>query len=417
MSAEIKPAHWFVIPRSPMVKTLDVRRLEGATVLVVCAVAAVWVAVTDSIPASSDLLRAMLMAGLFSLIRLLFMKNIPSPTGSGAIVMGIGIFINGAIIHFSSLNNEIARPLSLVLFVLFLFIAGSYVMDAVKGRFFKIHFANPLGSFAVGTWIAGTSVCGIALCQRLPDWKPLVQILAIGNIGLWLFFVTRAVRNFFQFFVTESWQKVHGVLLLSTVSTQSLVIVWKTSFAVSSCYRLLAPWMIMLGVLFYIVSFFLIVKRYALEGSDIDLDKCWFNTNCIIHGAMSITGLASAVSGVVSADIILLIWLWVIFWFVIVEIIEIARAVKRTRLYGFRDALLCYDPSQWSRNFTFGMLYAFTLNFDLTKIVAADSFLQSLHSAVLSYFAWVVLLILLIEVVVFFRDRLTPVVTFTEEKM
>ncbi len=125
-----------------MIKILDVRRLEGATILVVCAVAAGWIAVTDSIPNSSALLRTMLIAGLFLLIRLLFMKNIPSPTGSGAIVMGIGIFINGAIIHFSALNNEIARPVTLILFVLFFFIASSYIMDAVKRRLFKMHFAK-----------------------------------------------------------------------------------------------------------------------------------------------------------------------------------------------------------------------------------------------------------------------------------
>jgi hypothetical protein len=202
---------------------------------------------------------------------------------------------------------------------------------------------------------------------------------------------------------------VHGVLLLSTVSTQSLVIVWKAAFGTSFFYRLAAPWMILLGVLFYLVSFYLILRRYAHEGKAIDLDKGWFNTNCIIHGAMSITGLASAVCGVVSANLILLIWLWVICWFVVVEAVEIARAVKRIRLYGFVDGLLIYDPTQWSRNFTFGMLYAFTLNFDLAKSVAADSFLQSLHDGLLHYYAWVVLVLLLSEILVFFRDRLTPV--------
>ena len=61
-----------------------------------------------------------------------------------------------------------------------------------------MHFANPIGSFAVGTWIAGASVCGIAFCQRLPDWKPLVQILIIGNISLWFYFVYQAVTLFYS---------------------------------------------------------------------------------------------------------------------------------------------------------------------------------------------------------------------------
>ena len=397
-------------------KTLDVRHPEGITVLVVCAAAVVWVAVTSSIPTSFELLRAMLLAGLFLLIRFFCMKNIPSPTGSGAIVMGIGIFINGAIVHFPLLNKEFARPLTLILFLLFLFIAYSYIVDVVKGRAFKMHFANPIGSFAIGTWIAGASVCGIALCQRLPDWKLLVQILIIGNISLWFYFIYRSFRNFFVLFSGQSWRNVHGVLFLSTVSTQSLVIVWKAAFGTSFFYRLVAPWMIVLGVFFYLISFYLIMRRYSHEGKGIDLDKGWFNTNCIIHGAMSITGLASAVCGVVSANLILLIWLWVIFWFVVVEVVEIARAVKRTRLYGFVDGLLVYDPTQWSRNFTFGMLYAFTLNFDLANSVAANSFLQVFHDGILDYFARAVLLLLLVEIVVFFSDRMTPVVPAVESK-
>ncbi len=389
--------------------TMNIRRLEGVTIFTVCVGAVVWVALTGVISTSFELLRTSLLAGLFLLIRFLFMKNIPSPTGSGAIVMGIGIFINGAILQFSFLNKELAPSLTLILFLLLVFIAGSYGMDVVRGKLFQAHFANPIGSFAVGTWIAGTSVCGIALCQRLPDWKPFVQLLEIGNIGLWLCFVYHAVQNFRRFFTTESWQKVHGVLLLSTVSTQSLVIVWKAAFGTSVFYRLAAPWMILLGLLFYIVSFSLIVRRYACEGRGIDLDKSWFNTNCIIHGAMSISGLASAVCGVVPANLILLVWLWVISWFVIVEIIEIIRAVKRIRLYGFADALLVYDPTQWSRNFTFGMMYAFTLNFDISQSAAANSFLRPVHGAMIHYFAWVVLVLLLFEIFVFFRDRLTPV--------
>jgi hypothetical protein len=209
---------------------------------------------------------------------------------------------------------------------------------------------------------------------------------------------------------------VHGVLFLSTVSTQSLVIVWKAVFGTSFFYRLVAPWMILLGIIFYFVSFYLIVRRYAQESTDIDLDKGWFNTNCITHGAMSITGLASAACGVVPPNLTLLIWVWAISWFVIVEVVEIVRAVKRTRLYGFVGGLLIYDPTQWSRNFTFGMLYAFTLNFDLAKSVAADSFLLPLHGAVLRYFAWVVLLLLLIEIFVFFLDRLSPSVSATGAK-
>jgi hypothetical protein len=72
--------------------------------------------------------------------------------------------------------------------------------DMVKGKIFKMHYAIPLGSFAVGTWIAGTSVCTIALSQRLPERKLMAQVLVISNISLWFYFVHRAAENFCRFF-------------------------------------------------------------------------------------------------------------------------------------------------------------------------------------------------------------------------
>ncbi|MDR3631307.1 MAG: hypothetical protein P4L42_13335 [Desulfocapsaceae bacterium] len=378
-----------------------------AILLALCMAAVLWVSLTGSLSSPLEVPRLMLLAGLFLTIRVFFMKNISSPTGSGAIVMALGIFINGALIHFPVLNADLGRSLAVILFILFLFIAGSYIRDAVQKKAYTAHFADPVGSFAIGTWIAGTSVCGIVVCGRLPAWIPLVQVLFIGSIGLWFCFICRAGKSFLHFFESEAWRKVHGILFLSTVSTQSLILFWKAAFGAGAGYRLTAPWAILLGLIFYCMSFYLVARRYICEGRDLDLDRNWFNTNCITHGAMSITGLASAVSGVVPPVLTLLIWLWAISCFVVVEIIEIVRAVKRTRIYGMADGLLVYNPSQWSRNFTFGMLYAFTLNFDITQSAAVGRLLLPLHQMVLHSFAWLVLALLIFEIFVFFRDRLS----------
>jgi len=114
---------------------------------------------------------------------------------------------------------------------------------------------------------------------------------------------------------------------------------------------------------------------------------------------------------VIPPDLTLSIWLWAISWFVIIEIIEILRAVIRTRIHGLADGLFVYNPTQWSRNFTFGMLYAFTLNFDIAQSAAADTFLLPLHQVILQYFSWVVLVLLLLEIFVFLRDRLSLAVS------
>ncbi|MFV0437917.1 MAG: hypothetical protein ACK5PS_11090 [Desulfopila sp.] len=392
---------------------MRIKQAESAVLFVACVAAICWACLTDWLAAPLALPRLAVLFLLLGLVRIFFLRKIPAPTSSGAIVMAIGIFVNGAIAHFPVLNEKFGPSLALILFILLIFIASSYLADLLQKRLFSNHLASHLGRFAVGTWIAGISVCGIALCQRLPGWRPVVQLMVLGNLALWLLFIVWAIDSLRHFFLSDQWQQVHGVLLLSTVSSQSLVIAWKAAFGTSAAYRLVAPAMLGFGTLLYILSLALICRRYLHQGRSIDLDRDWYNTNCIIHGAMSITGLASAVSGVIPDNITLLVWLWVILWFLLVESVELARALLRLRRYGFSEGLCRYDPSQWSRNFTFGMLYAFTGTFDITGSIGAGTVLVPLHQLILRYFAWVVLAMLLLEILLFLRARLSPAITGT----
>jgi len=377
------------------------RVLRFLLFLVLSAAAAATILAGD--PQKVHLLRLAVLLILFGLIRYFFLKRIPSPTPSGAIVMAIGIFINGAIRTFPLLADH-ASGFAVALAVVLLFVAWSYLKDAWRGELVKKHFTNPVGTFGAGTWVAGISVCSIAVVQRVPEWTPVVQAVVVANAILWLFFIIRAANGFLKILAPEMAGKPHGVLLLSTVSTQSLVIVAKVAFGSPAWYPFFARLFITLGALFYFACLALIFRRYATEGKGFDLDKSWFNTNCIIHGAMSITGLASAVSGVVPPNLVLAIWLWVLFWIVVVEMVEVARALVRVSRLGFSVGLGAYDPTQWSRNFTFGMFYAFTLNFNITAS-SAGPLLSALRTFLLDYFGWVVLLVLVAEIAVFLADR------------
>jgi len=55
---------------------------------------------------------------------------------------------------------------------------------------------------------------------------------------------------------------------------------------------------------------------------------------------------------------------------VLVEAAELLRLVRRVGQHGLRQGIFTYHVSQWSRNFTFGMFYAFTL-------AMADAYAQS----------------------------------------
>jgi hypothetical protein len=121
-----------------------------------------------------------------------------------------------------------------------------------------------------------------------------------------------------------------------------------------------------LGAACYLAGVFLIVWRYAADrGWRFATD--WDNSNCILHGALSTTGLTATTSGVLGLTAATLLWTYTGAVDVVVEAIELARAVARLRVSGWRDGLLVYDVSQWARNFTVGMFYAFTLAFAMSR--------------------------------------------------
>jgi len=316
------------------------------------------------------------------------------PTASGAIVMSLGIFLNGAVAAFPLLNRS-ANLLSGGLFLVWLWIAVLLAKPALARRFGAAHVQHPLQSFAIGTWVAGTSVCAVVILKKLPEWEWIAAFLVAVGFALWLFYLGVCARNFHAIFSTELKRNVDGVILLSTVSTQSLVILMKTQHFLRVPNGILIT-LLLLGGGFYVLCFSLILIRYR-NVSSWNLADDWKNTNCILHGAMSITGLAGVVSGVVEGRVLFAIWLWVLSWFVIVETIEISRALLRIRGMGWTAAIGTYHVSQWSRIFTFGMLYAFTLNFNPVDAVDGIPLLSLIREGILAYGSWIVLLLILNE--------------------
>lgn len=340
-------------------------------------------------------------------IRFFFLVRSPSTTPAGAIVMAIGIFLNGAIKKFPVLDITLGSAIAFTLLLCWVFIAVSYFQSFLKGTFYEQHQNHPIKSFAIGTWVAGTSVVATVVYQRIPELNYFVTVMVAFNCFLWGYFVVLILRNFKTLFSTDMYKNTHGVLLLSCVSTQSLVVAFTIIFK-NAFLMFISKYLIILGSIFYIVSFIIIMRRYFVNMKKFDIDKDWFNTNCILHGAMSITGLASAISHLIHPNVVLFIWLWVLSWFVVVEIIELFRANKRVRNHGFVNGLMKYDVSQWSRNFTFGMLYAFTMNFDLSLTsLHHNHFLYDVRGFILQYGGWIVLFFLAYEIFLFFKANAT----------
>lgn len=347
-----------------------------------------------------------LLAGFvvfYSIHRYGMKKGTPA-TASGAIVMAFGIFMNGAVYEFSLLGR-LALYFAVCLFLSWLFIAASFIRLAWKKELVTRHFTDPIRTFAVGTWVAGTSVCFTVVIHHFPEFHWMARGIGVLTVFLWMYYIKLSVVNFKRLFTSDLYRKAHGVILLSTVSTQSLVILHKTLYG-----GRIASWIylgfIILGFIFYAAGFYLIAKKYVLKKNWNITDE-WPNANCILHGAMSITGLACVITGAVSENMTLLIWLWVLLWFAIVESAEGWRAFLRIRKYGIHQGVGLYHISQWSRNFTFGMLYAFTYTFDLDHTFLANSALfHTIRNGILNYGAWVVAAVLANELLLFMAAKI-----------
>lgn len=276
-------------------------------------------------------------------------------TVAGAPLMSMGIALKSVVfIYFPSATT----------IVFYVVIAGAfwilihYLFDLFHRDFYLLHVKDPISSFSIGTWIASVSIILILLSDN--DMAGSMNILFYINLTFWFIYIGLVIRNYMFIFTNlkKYIHQIHGGLLLTCVSTQSIVI---------SGYHVLdgAEWtgrantLLVIGSLFYILNFLLIVFRYV-TASDKDLTVNWVNTNCILHGALSITGVALTFAHPTAFSLMYIVWTLSFVFFLVIETIEIIWAFQRIRKLGWRHGLFDYSPTQWARVFTFGMFLFFT---------------------------------------------------------
>jgi hypothetical protein len=315
------------------------------------------------------------------------------PTASGAVVMAIGIFALAALQWMPFPTRLATQLIALAMLVVWTYIALHFLACARRGTMHR-HSGDPIQSFAIGTWVAGTAVVAELVLAGLPQWRSVAAALALIAVLLWLWYLALVVRGLWAFIVGRVRGGVNGAILFSTVSTQSIVILGPRQVPRAAWSTL-----VIVGYLFYVTGLVLIVRHY-LRARGLRLADGWDNTNCIGHGAMAISGLAAVVRGAIPIPWIVLTWLWVAGMFVLIESIEVARLALRVQAYGWRKGVLTYNVSQWARNFTFGMFYAFTLSLD-ARDAGAARWLTGLWALILHCGQYGVLALLCIEIALF----------------
>lgn len=320
----------------------------------------------------------------------------PSPIAAAAIVMAAGIFGLASIQQIPAIPASAMQVFATGLLVVWGFIATSYVTSWLQGRLAD-QVAAPGDGFVVGTWVAGTAVMARVLLLGVPEWRSVVVAMAWVTLALWLWYLALVLRGFRAVMASPSRLRATGRILLSTVSTQALALLVWNLWPNADFLRVPVAGLIVLGFLFYFAGLILIIQRYRRQPRW-TLAEDWDNTNCIVHGAMSISGLAVAYTGLLPEFVGVATWLYVLAALLAVEAIEIARMIQRGRQHGVRRGVLTYHVSQWSRNFTFGMFYAFTLA--LAPAYASYPALSPLMPFVgwlLAYGPYIVLFFLLVE--------------------
>jgi hypothetical protein len=331
-------------------------------------------------------------------IRAACLERIPRlPTATGAIVMAVGVFGAAALQRIPNAGADLTKPIAAAVAAAWLAIASLILLSAAKDGI-SVRTDPVVESFAIGTWVAGSAMMGRMAMLAAPTALWLAKAAFIVSVGIWLWFIPRALRNL-AFLLAAPELRPNGIVLLSTVATQAVALVALRLYPAAPEIRWSAMVLLGMGAACYLIGLFLIVRRYVAD-MRWRLATDWDNNNCILHGGLSITGLTAVTSGLLDVWGVTLLWICTSIVFILVESIEVARAVERLRTLGWHDGIVVYDISQWARNFTFGMFYAFTVAFaERFAMGQRHPLLNGLREQVLSFGQYLVLLFLIAELV------------------
>lgn len=322
---------------------------------------------------------------------------------SGAIIMAGGIFLIGAIEAFPSLDDYLGALLAFVLLVSWIMIYWRLSVQFFHRDFFYGFMQDPVRSFTVGTWIAGVSVLCNVFLKYFPNLLWMTQVIAVFNTFLWFFFLVICIYHFRRLIMHTHDYPVDGVVLLSTVGMQSIIVLLSNVLFPLPVYA--SEGIILFGMLFYFIGVYVMGRRYIQTKWTIVED--WANTNCIIHGALSITGLAVVSANAFSSQFIMVLWGITLALLILVEAMEVIRAILRVKQLGWRKGIFTYHVSQWSRNFTFGMFFTFTFYMRENPLYHIHPFVSAFQSVFLLYWAWGVALLLVVQLALFIHHHLT----------
>lgn len=273
---------------------------------------------------------------------------------SPGMVMALGIFLKfSGVFLLEKVLNEPLLSYSLTALAILLgawaaYLAYLLIDQAFKNR--KVVWDYTVAHFAIGTWVAGINVWSTVIAPISHE-----TAMAANAVGwaLWVLYMIWLMKMVFH---TEQRMKVHGVIFLTTVATQSVVV--STSVIYPDASQLLRVLLALniFGVVLYCIHFYMI---WIMNGVKYQLEN-WVPPNNITHGALSITILATELIAINNPDVpylktaISITWIIAACLFLIVFLIELSKLLKTP------TAILTFQMPNYARNFTYGMFFACT---------------------------------------------------------
>lgn len=216
----------------------------------------------------------------------------------------------------------------------------------------KVLWDKSMEHFAIGTWVAGTSVLSGVVKLISPRATILISAVAWALWLLYMVWFSGLVRR------TDLRGRINGTAFLTTVATQSLVV--GTLRAWPGIDTSVLPALIAMNILgfgFYLVHFYMI---WIAVGARRQIES-WVPQNNITHGALSITLLAIEQIARSSGAYRSVLGPWIeALWVVTALLLVMLAAVELALLLSGRKDLLQFKMANYSRNFTYGMFFACT---------------------------------------------------------
>ena len=165
-----------------------------------------------------------MLAVLNVVVRFVLLRGLQAPLGAGAAVMAVGIFALAALQELPVPRAALTRLLALQLTINWAGLALAYALAARRSPGRLLRRDNPGQRFALGTWVAASAVLEEVVLAGVPAWRGFAAALLGLTTLLWLGYMPLVAGGFRHLVAGDEGTHPTGVILLSTVSTQALVL-------------------------------------------------------------------------------------------------------------------------------------------------------------------------------------------------